>query len=1054
MSISGISVKRPTLVVVIFSILVLLGLVGYNTLTYELLPKISAPVITITTIYPGAGPNEVETSVTKKIEEAVSDLENLESTQSISQEGASVVTVNLKYGTNVDNALQDAQRKVNTIKSTLPTAAKDPSLGKFSLDELPIMRIGASSDMDGRDFTNLLEKNIKPELGRIDGVAKVDITGGENREIKINVKNEKLKFYNISILQVSNAIAKANLNFPTGSIKSTQQDVAIRLSGKLTDLDELSNLAISTATDGSQVFLKDIAEIYDTKEEATSLTRVNGIPSIGISIVKTKEGNTVGISKEVKEKLSQIEKQYSASNVHFSIANDSADFTQEAANSVIHDLIIAVILVALIMLFFLHSIRNALIVMIAVPVSIISTFAVMAAFGFSLNLMSLLGLSLVVGILVDDSIVVLENIHLRMEKGSSAWDAAVDTWKEIGISVTSITLVIVAVFLPIVFVTGIISDLLFQFSVVVVAATLISWLISFTLTPWLASRFTKLSHLNPKKNTDKPLIWFENMIKSVQAFFKSVLEWALHHKRIAFGAIMAVVVASFSLLSMGMIGFEFASNGDNGEFLIEAEMPKETPLEQTNFLTQEIEKILLSNPNVTNVFTTVGAASGKSSATGSAYISQVNVKLVPGEKRSMSSSEYAAKTKLELQEVIPGAKITASPVSMISGGTSAPIEFEIQGANLDTILAVSEEVKSIIAGVPGTSEIKASMEGGSPEVSIKVDRYKLAELNLSLDVVGSTMQNAFAGNDDSKFLIGDEEYPIKVQLDQFDRRNMADVSNLTFQNSKGDLIKLSQFATIESSTGPTTLERKDKIPTVTLTSQVVGRPVGTVGNEIQAKFAKMSLPSGVNIVAGGDVKNQAEGFASLLVALIGSIILVYLIMVALYDNYVYPFVVMFSVPVALIGAFLALALTMTNLSIFGMLGLIMLVGLVIKNAILIVDFTNHLKEKGKSSYDAIVEGTMERFRPILMTTIAMVIAMIPIAIATGAGSEWKNGLAWVLIGGLTSSMIFTLIIVPVTYLAVDTIKERRRLKAEKKKQREQLNTDGFALGGISINHIL
>ncbi len=1036
MNISRISVKRPTLVVVIFSILVLLGLVGYNTLTYELLPKLSAPVISVTTIYPGAGPNEVETSVTKKIEEALSDLENLDYSQSISQEGVSVVTVSLKYGTDVDLALQDAQRKVNTIKSDLPAAAKDPSLGKFSLDELPIMRIGASSDMDEREFTDLLDKTIKPELGRIDGVAKVDITGGEKREIKINVKNEKLKFYNISILQVSNAIANANLNFPTGSIKNTQQDVSIRLSGKLTSLNELSNLAVSTAADGSQVLLKDVADIYDSKEDATTLTRVNGIPSIGISIIKTKEGNTVGISNEVKEKLSQIEKQYSASNVHFNIANDSADFTKEAANSVIHDLIIAVILVAVIMLFFLHNIRNALIVMIAVPVSIVSTFAVMAAFGFSLNLMSLLGLSLVIGILVDDSIVVLENIHLRMEQGSSAWDAAVDTWKEIGISVTSITLVIVAVFLPIVFVKGIISDLLFQFSVVVVAATLISWLVSFTLTPWLASRFTKLSHLNPKKITDKPLIWFENVIKSFQNFFRNILQWSLHHKRITFTAIMALVIASFTLLGSGMIGIEFASSGDNGEFQIQAEMPKETPLTQTNFLTQKIEKQLLSDPNVTNVFTTVGASSGRSSAATSAYFAQINVKLVPSEKRSMSSSEYAATTKLKIQETIPGAKITASPVSMISGSATAPIQFEVQGANLDTILAVGEKVKSIMESVPGTSEIKASMEGGSPEIAIKVDRDKLAELNLSLDVVGATMQNAFAGNDNSKFLVGDEEYPIRVQLDQFDRRNMNDVSNLTFQNSKGDLIKLSQFASIEPSTGPTTLERKDKVPTVTITSQVVGRPVGTVGNEVQAKLDKMDLPAGVNIAAAGDVKNQAEGFSSLLVALMGSIILVYLIMVALYDNYAYPFVVMFSVPVAMIGAFLALALTMTNLSIFGMLGLIMLVGLVIKNAILIVDFTNHLKEKGKSSYDALIEGTMERFRPILMTTIAMVIAMIPIAVATGAGSEWKNGLAWVLIGGLTSSMLLTLIIVPVTYLAVDRIKERLAKRKAARKERK------------------
>lgn len=1025
MSITNIAVKRPTIVVVIFSVLVLLGIVGYSTLTYELLPKISAPVITITTIYPGAGPKEVETAVTKKIEEAVSDLENLESTQAISQESASVVIATLKYGTDVDKALQDAQRKVNTVKSTLPDAAKDPSLGKFSLDEMPIMRIGASSDMDERAFTELVEKTIQPELSRIDGVAKIDITGGDKREIKVNVNNEKLKFYNVSILQVSSAIAKANLDFPTGSLKSTNQDVLLRLSGKFSGLSELSNLVVGTANDGSLVYLKDVAELYDTKEDASSLTRVNGKTSLGISIVKTGDGNTVGISDEVKKTLKKLEDQYNTENMHFTIASNNADFTKEAADSVIHDLIIAVVLVAFIMLFFLHNIRNAMIVMVAIPVSIIATFGVMAALGFSLNLMSLLALSLVIGILVDDSIVVLENIHLRMEKGSSAWDAAVDTWKEIGISVTSITLVIVAVFLPITFVKGIVSDLLFQFSIVVVAATLISWLVSFTLTPWLASRFTKLSHLNPEKINDKPLIWFENLIKSIQNFFRDVLIWSLRHKRIAFSAIMAIVVSSFILVGSGMIGVEFVSNGDNGEFQIQAELPKETPLEQTNFLTLEMEKKLLSDPNITNVFTTVGASSGKNSATNSAYIAQLNVKLIPAEKRSLSSSEYAAKVKLELQETIPGAKITASPISMIGGSASAPIQFQVQGANLDTVLAVGSKVKDLIKSVPGTSEVKASMEGGSPEISIKVDREKLAELGLSLDIVGATMQNAFTGNDKSKLLVGDDEYPIKVQLDQFNRQNIGDVRNIAFQNSKGELIKLSQFAAIESSTGPSTLERKDKVPTVTIEARVVGRPVGTVGQEIQAIFDKMTLPKGINIEAAGDVKNQAEAFSSLLLALLGSIVLVYLIMVALYDNYVYPFVVMFSVPVAMVGAFLALALTMTNLSIFGMLGLIMLVGLVIKNAILIVDFVNQLKKEGKSTFDALVEGTMDRFRPIVMTTIAMVIAMIPIAIATGAGAEWKNGLAWVLIGGLTSSMILTLIIVPVMYSVVDTIKDRR-----------------------------
>ena len=1040
MSITKISVNRPTLVVVLFSALVLLGMLGYSLLTYELLPKISSPVLTITTVYPGAAPSEVETAVSKKVESAISTLENLESTQAISQEGVSIVIATLEYGTDVDLALQDAQRKVNSIKSTLPDDVKDPSLGKFSIDELPIMRIGASSDMDETQFTTLFEKTIQPELARIEGVAQVNVVGGENREIKINVNNDKLRYYNISILQISNAIARANLNFPTGSLKNTQQDVLVRLSGKFSSLEELSNLVVASNQDGSQVYLKDVAELFDSKEEASSLTRINGQTSLGVLITKTSDGNTVGISEEVKKTMTDLEKRYEAENLHFTIASDSADFTLEAANSVIHDLVIAIVLVAFIMLFFLHNIRNAVIVMVAIPVSIIATFAMMALLGFSLNLMTLLALSLVVGILVDDSIVVLENIHMYMEQGKTARRAAIDTWKEIGISVTSITLVIVAVFLPITFVTGIVSDLLFQFSMTVVVATLISWLVSFTLTPWLSSRFTKLSHLSEKNVLDRPLIWFENMIQGFQNFYRGILDWALQHKRIAFAAIMALVIASFGLIGGGFIGFEFVSGGDNGEFQIKVELPKESPLEQTNFLTQQVEQKLLSDPMVTNVFTTVGGSDGGNIATGgNPYLSTLNVKLVPAEERGMTSNEYAAKVKLELQETLPGAKFTAAPVSMVGGAGTAPIQFQIQGADLDTILAISDQLKELVKAVPGTAEVKASVEGGNPEIAVQIDRQKLAELGLTLDVVGSTMQNAFTGNDQSKLLQGDDEYPIKVQLDEFDRQNIDDIRNLTFQSTKGELIKLNQFAEIVSSSGPSKLERKDKVPTVTVQSQVVGRPVGTVGQEIQAHIDEMSLPRGVYISAAGDVKNQAEAFGSLLTALLASIVLVYLIMVALYDNYIYPLVVMLSVPVAMTGAFLALALTMTNLSIFGMLGLIMLVGLVIKNAILIVDFVNQLKAEGKSSYDALIEGTMARFRPILMTTIAMVIAMIPIAIASGAGSEWKNGLAWVLIGGLTSSMLLTLIIVPVGYLAVDTIKDRLAARKERKAEKPQLH---------------
>ena len=1037
MSITELSVKRPSLILVLFTVLVFFGLQGYSTLTYELLPEINSPVLSISTMYPGASPKEVESSVTKEIENAVSTLENLDKLTAVSQESYSLVTVQLKYGADIDKAMQEAQSKIDAVVSLLPEDAKDPSIGKFSLDDLPILRIGATSDMDEIEFTSLFENKITSDLARIEGVAQVNMSGKEEREINVNVNGDKLNYYNISLLQVSQAISSANLDFPTGSVKNDEQDISVRLSGKIASLEQLRSLVVKTMDDGSNVFLKDVAEVYDTKKETSTISRINGKTSLGLEITKQSDGNTVEVSKQVRKRLETLETQYADINLKFTIASDSSIFTMEAADAVTHDLVIAVILVAVIMLLFLHSIRNAIIVMVAIPVSVITTFAVMSVAGFTLNLMSLLALSLVIGILVDDSIVVLENIQMYMEKGKSAWQAALETWKEIGLSVVSITLVIIVVFLPIGMVSGIVADLLRQFSLVVVAATLISLLVSFTLTPYLASRFAKLTHLKKSNFLDVPLIWFESFINAIKDGFQTILIWTLNHKIITSIAIFAMVIASLFLVTGGFIGAEFAAEGDNGEFIINIEMPKETPIEQTNVITQQVEDYLLQNKDVINIFTTIGKGSGGAT---SSYLAELSVKLVPAEERQMTSDQYARSVKAELKKTISGAKFTAAPVGMIGGATAAPIQITLQGNDLNKMLEVSEQVQTAMEGVQGTSEVKPTVEGGNPEISVDIDRERMASLGLTLDIVGATMQNAFTGNTDTRFSEDNYEYDIRVQLDAFERRNQKDIKDLTFLNNKGELIRLSQFAQIKESTGTSRLERKDKIPALTIQSFVVGRPVGTVGADIETAISELDIPAGVTVSSGGDLESQAEAFGSLGTALITSLLLVYLIMVALYDSWIQPFVVMFSIPVALIGALLALAMSMQNLSIFSILGIIMLVGLVVKNAILIVDFVNQLKRDGMESRAAIIEGTMERFRPILMTTIAMVIAMIPIAVATGAGSEWKNGLAWVLIGGLTSSMILTLIIVPIAYLIADRMTEKFdawRAKGKNKEEKEE-----------------
>jgi HAE1 family hydrophobic/amphiphilic exporter-1 len=1023
MNITELAVKRPSLVVVVFSILTLLGLFSYSSLTYELLPKINSPVISVTTIYPGASPAEVENSVTKKIENEVASIENVDKINSTSLEGVSSVVVTLKYSADVDQSVQSAQRKVNAIFSQLPEGVKEPSVGKFSLDELPVMQIGATSDLSPTEFSDLLKNKIQPEIGRVEGVAKVDIAGDTKREIRVNVNSEKMLTYNLSVLRVTQAIASANLDFPTGKIKSEQSQLLVRLSGKLKTVNDLRHLVITTTQGGNPVYLSDVAEVEDGTADISTISRLNGEASVGLSVVKQNDGNAVEVSKLVKEKMAKLSEEYKDANLKFEIASDSSTFTLQAADAVIHDLLIAVILVALIMLFFLHSPRNATIVMVSIPLSIVATFIAMYALGYSLNLMSLLGLSLVVGILVDDSIVVLENIFTHIENGLSPWDASLRTASEIGLSVASITLVIVVVFLPILFVTGTVADLLKQFSVVIIVATLISLLVSFTVTPLLASRFTKVVHIDKSKWWNLPFVWFDAAEHWLDTTYRGLLAWSLGHKRRLMLGVFVLIVASFSLLTTGIIGSEFVAQGDNGEFAIEAKLAKDATIEQTNLVALRIENMVKKHPEVINVFTNVGSAASGFSSQSVPNALTAKVKMVPLENRAISSNDFSVLVKRELFNELPGVEIKVKAVG-ITGNSQAAVQVVVEGTDLDSIIAYGRKVAALVKSVPGTNEIETSVEGGNPELNVSIDRQRMADLNLSMDVIGATLQNSFAGNTNNKYSEGANEYDINIRLDAFNRKNPDDLLNIAFMNKQGQLIKLEQFAKVTQSFGPTKLERSNKVSSLTVGAGVVGRATGTVGAEVKAKIAQLEAPRGVTVRMGGDLENQQKSFASLGLALMMSLILVYLIMVALYDSYVYPFVVMFSVPVAIIGAFLALALSMQNMSIFSMLGMIMLIGLVVKNAILIVDNINHMKSQGKPLMVALTEGTMQRFRPILMTTIAMIFAMLPVALAKGAGADWKNGLAWVLVGGLTSSMLLTMLVVPAMYYVVDIIGDK------------------------------
>lgn len=1027
MKISEISIKRPSVIIVLFSLLLLGGIGSYFSLGYELVPKFDVNVITVQTVYPGAAPGEVETSVTKVIEDAVSSLENVKKIESKSMESVSVVMITLNTGADVNFLLTDAQRKINAVINDLPDDAETPSLNKFSLDDVPIMNLSVTSNLTEKELYDLLDQKIQPVFARINGVAKVDLIGGEEREIQVSINPERLAGYGLTISQVQQIIAASNMDFPTGNIKSQRNQTTIRLSGKFTSLDQMRNLPITTPT-GIQIRLSDIADVQDGIKDIEKIARIDQTNTILMQVYKQSDANAVAVSDLVKETIETVQKDYQAQEINVLVASNSTDYTINAANHVMVDLALAVVLVVLIMLFFLHSLRDAGIASLAIPLSLIGTFIAMNLFGYTLNLMSLLGLSLVVGIVVDDAIVVIENIHRHMEMGKNKVRAAYDGAKEIGFTVTAITLVIVVVFLPIAMSEGLVSDILRQFCVTVVVATLLSLFVSFTLVPWLYSRFGKLSHISKHSFFGRILYGFEAGLAKLTGAISNLLVWALGSRKNKIITLVVTLIlflaSTVGLVGGGFIGGDFFPSSDKEEFYLQLELNKDASIEQTNLLTQKAEQYLAQKPEIEKMITTVGQASdGMMTTSGTKYKSEIQIYLNDGHRKTEPTKVYAAKLKREMENVLVDAKIKTVQVG-IMGAEQAPLMLTVIASSTEDALEYAQKAADLLANIPGSSEIKLTSEDGNPEIVVQLDRDKMNALGLNVATVGMTMQTAFSGNTDTKYRAGDTEYDINIRFDEISRGSMEDVKNVEFINSQGQAITLDQFADISYGSGPTLLERRDKSPSVSVQAQVVGKPAGTLAEEWEAEFSQLELKPGVAYVWGGNKENQDEGFGTLGIALLASVVLVYAVMVILYDSFSKPFIILFSIPLSFIGALLLLALTNETLNIFTILGIIMLIGLVAKNAIMLVDFANHRIEQGYSTYDALISANHARFRPILMTTIAMVIAMVPIAFAQGDGSDMNRGLAIVIMGGLLSSLFLTLIIVPVVYSIFDSIGRR------------------------------
>lgn len=1029
MNITEISIKRPSLIIVMFSVFALLGFIGYKNLSYELMPDFNQPVVVIKTVYPGAEPNEVETSVSRKIEDALSNLEGVDYLVTKSLPNASIIIANLKYGTDLDKTMQDAQRYIDNIRKDLPQDILSPVMSKVSPNDLPIMSISVTSNLPATEFYQKMKDDYLPQIQQIKGVAEITILGGEEREIQVKINQNNLKLYKISMIQVVDAINRSGIDLPAGKVQTEKENNSVRLTGKFTSLEDIKNVQVAMPFSGSPVYVKDVADVIDGIKETTSISRYNGKNGIGLLLKKQGDANAVDVSKSVRSTFKSIEQQHAGAGVEFIIADDSTDNTIAAVNSVIFDLILAVILVSLVMLLFLRSLRNSLIVIVAIPTSLVTAFAVMWLLGYTLNLMTLLAMSLIIGILVDDAVVVLENIQKHLDSGKDKRTAAMDGRTEIGFAALSITLVDVVVFLPILFLQVVVADMLKQFSVVVVTSTLTSLLVGFTLTPWLASRIGKKEDLQPTNFFNRFLLWFEHQLENLTNWYGKQLEWVLSHKIIFTGIVLLLFVMTLAIMKQGIIGKELISTGDQGKFRMALEFDKFTSIQHNNLIAQKIETYIIQQPEVATVFSNVGGPSTGigSLGVGSANKTEFTIQLKSKKGlKNVPTEAFMKNLREDLKSKYPGINYSMATLGLIP--KSAPIEITLSGSNLDLLMQSGNDLKAIIENIPGADNVRLSVEAGSPEYKIIPDKDKMQRLGLTTAYVGLNLRTAFTGNDDATLTENGREYPVRIWLDEFSRQNFENVQQLSIINPMGLPMEISQFATVEQSNSPSLLERKDRQPAVTLTADALGRPSGTVADDVVAYLKENPLPKGIQMTWGSDIKRQNDSFGALGSVLLISFLLIYLIMVALYDNFVYPFVVLFSIPVAAIGAFFSLNLSLSNLSLFALLGLIMLMGLVVKNAILIVDFTNQLKAEGKHFKEALVIAGKGRMRPILMTTLSMVVGMLPIAMATGTAAEWKNGLAWVIIGGLLSSLILTVFLVPMIYYLVDTAKEKTNRK--------------------------
>lgn len=1030
MNIARFSVHRPIFVTMVMLIVMLLGGVSLQRIPIDLMPDITYPTLSISTTYENAAPAEVEELITKPIEQVVNAIPGVQEITSTSTEGSSNIRLTFAWGVDLDSASNDIRDRLDRIVSRLPENAARPTLRKFDLSGYPILIMGAASpSMDSLSLRNFLEDKIKYRIERIPGVASFDIMGGDVREIQVSLYMGKIESLHLPLDQIVAKIKAQNITLPTGNIERGNIEVTVRIPGQFASVRELGETIVAVR-DGVPILLKTIARIEDTKKKQTQLVRINGVPGIRLAVSKQSGTNTVEVANLALKEFEKINQEIS--HIKITPIINSSTYIQRSISNTMGSVVQGGILAILVLLFFLGNFRSTLVIAISIPFSLIATFSLIYFAGFTLNLMSLGGLALGVGMLVDNSIVVLENIFRLRKLGMDAKEAAEKGTNELGAALVASTLTTVIVFLPLIFVRGMSGIMFKQLAYIVTFSLICSLVVALTVVPMLAARMIKIEEAtNAPQSAGAWLIaWVQRGLEAMERGYQAVLRIALAHA----WTVSLIVVASLlaSLLLLPGIGVEFMPTTDEGEVRINVNMEAGIQLKKMLATLETLEKKIKQYvPETVNVESRVGGGGGGKNM-GSRNAGQIRIILTPRSQRKRSNEQVAAALRRQIGQ-LPGVVIrvrASGGVSMMrggGGGQDEKIQLEIRGHDLMASQRFAETLEKIVEDVPGVTDAVISRDEKTmtPEDVLIIDRQKAGDLKLTVSQIANMLQTVLGGTMAGNYREGGKEFGILVKFRESEKMALKDVMNLTLQNSEGESIALANVIQIKSTRSPMSIERKNQQRIITLAVNISERDTGSVIEDIQTQLRNIAIPPDISVHFAGDYEEQVKAYRELMLSLLLALIMVYMVMACQYESLRDPFVVMFSVPLAIIGVLVMLFATKTTFNLQSFIGCIMLGGIVVNNAILLVDQANQLRQEGMEIQAALIESGVRRIRSILMTSLTTILGLIPMALGWGEGGEAQAPLARVVIGGLFTSTFITLVFVPIIYLLFYEWRQRR-----------------------------